>query len=594
MNTEQQDDSIIEVTGQSVVINYDRNTTFLTRYLSGVPAWPHQYIYSHTELSQASNQQIEFYQIFKQRFLAGNYLDLEGYNNYAFVLLFDLFKAYESHGDLKMLEKQVTNLVINYPKTKAYGLSSLSLAMEDKGDLEGIDRLRLVLQNPADNSLKLGTRHKKKLGLSPVEVDLLNKIWFPDNNFCNIEFCQVQVVKLFLLVVNALEHKYLKEGTVSALVFNNLAHDMAQKQLGSGINNYNYKYAVLSVISDVYTLIFKYSENAVREAYGHARKLNTDISYQDPDAKTYYEISIIDKVKALLPIWVSRVEMPDEATEIELFAKNTSRWKTPYQQICQQCTGDAKSSFYKHITDLAVLNAQNPSVELIYFEASRFIAKQDKTVSLSLYVNYVFEDLKSATFDNRQLSKTVQKNAFENAEQVQDFEKIINDLVKDKDLQKALKAVGLLHLPKRKRIVLDLEAINEISDRHSDTVELLNKFLDDEPEVTEPVKELEVNREEEVLIAIVNHNPVVASPLLYKPDLGLLPLHIQAIEVFKKSSFTLPATDLEAFAKANGAFKNQLVDRINELCYELLDDVLIEEEDENFIINEDYHNCILV
>jgi hypothetical protein len=593
MSALQRDDSVIDVTGQSAVINYDQNVSYLRRYVPGVPAWPHQYIYSHTELSQATNQQLEFYQTFKQTFLAGEYLDLEGYNNYAFVLLFDLLKVYESHNDLRLLEKQITSLVINYPKTKAYGLSKLSLAMEDNGDLEGIDRLRLLLQNPADNSLKLGTRHKKKLGLTSVEVELLNKIWFPDNNFCNIEFCQVQVVKLFLLIVNALEHKYLKEGTVSTLVFNNLAHDIAEKQLGSGINNYNYKYAVLSVISDIYTLIFKYSENAVRETYGHARKLNTDISYQDPDTKTYYETSIIDKVKALLPIWVSRVEMPDELTEIELFAKNTSRWKRDYQQICQQFTRDPKS-FYKHITNLGVLNAKNPSVESIYFEAFKHIAKQNKTVSLSLYVHYVFEDLKSATFDNRQLSKAVQKHAFENAEQVQEFEKIINDLLKDKDLEKALKAVGQLHLPKRKKIILDLKAINEISERHSDTVELLNKFLDDEPEAMDHVSQLADSREEEVIIAIVNHTPLVASPSLYKQDFGLLPIHIQVIEVFKKSSLILSEADLEAFAKANGAFKSQLIDRINELCYELLDDVLIEEEDGNFIINEDYYNSILI
>jgi hypothetical protein len=51
---------------------------------------------------------------------------------------------------------------------------------------------------------------------------------------------------------------------------------------------------------------------------------------------------------------------------------------------------------------------------------------------------------------------------------------------------------------------------------------------------------------------------------------------------------------LETFAKSKGVFKNQLIESINEICYEILDDVLIEEEDEFYTINPDYYQKLLV
>ena len=37
-------------------------------------------------------------------------------------------------------------------------------------------------------------------------------------------------------------------------------------------------------------------------------------------------------------------------------------------------------------------------------------------------------------------------------------------------------------------------------------------------------------------------------------------------------------SEVESFAKERGMFKNQVIESINDRCYEVLDDVLIEEE----------------
>jgi hypothetical protein len=69
-------------------------------------------------------------------------------------------------------------------------------------------------------------------------------------------------------------------------------------------------------------------------------------------------------------------------------------------------------------------------------------------------------------------------------------------------------------------------------------------------------------------------------------------IHTAALELFAKSNFSIPQNELELFAKSKGIFKNQLVESINETCYDFLDDVLIEEEDDYYIINTNYFQSI--
>ena len=49
----------------------------------------------------------------------------------------------------------------------------------------------------------------------------------------------------------------------------------------------------------------------------------------------------------------------------------------------------------------------------------------------------------------------------------------------------------------------------------------------------------------------------------------------------------------EAVAKRHGALRNQLIDGLNDACYELLDDVLIEESGDGYTIYEPYYQKIV-
>ena len=589
------DDSIIDVTDQSYRINSNSN---LKKYSSGVPYWAHHYVYSYSEIDSASSEQKKFYAIFKNSFLNGEYFDLEGNTNYAFILLFDLLIEFDNHKNISKLESQLKILGQCYPKTKSYGISFLIQKMEANGDSDGVSRLRAEDRNSYQNYntdydyWRLGSKYKTKLKLNDEEVKLLNKLWYPSNNFCSVEYCCVEILKLYITLIEELKASYIAERTTIDAQFLAVADVIARKHYKYKNGSQNYKYCIETTTNEFYSHIFKHCENAVREYYGHKRKINTDTYYTTAEAKIEFETKIISKVSGLLPVLISKVSLPDEATDIELYSQNTNRWKIKFEELTTNYN-DKPKEFIDSILTLGKLNKKNPSIENIFFEASKFIAKYDKESALSLYVHYLYHDLKSATFDNKQLTKTIQKSLFKTNEQLHDFEIILSELIKDKDLEKALKNVSKVYEVKRKKIQLDTASIKEVQQQHSGTVELLNEYLkDDFEDENNSIKSQEINNEEIKIEITQKSEDTVHSAFV--SDLSFSPTQISALELFSKSNFSVPQSELGTFAKSNGVFKNQLIESINEACYGLLDDVLIEEEDDYYTINTNYFQRISV
>ena len=588
------DESIIDVTSDSYRINTIGD---LKKYNNGVPYWAHHYVYSYSEIYSATHEQKQFYIHFKNSFLNGVYYDLEGNSNYAFILLFNLLEEYDKSKDIIELEKHIKVLGKCYPKTKSYGISFLIQKMEAKGDSDGASRLRTQDRYEYQNNYtdydywRLGSKYKKKLNLNDDEVKLLNKLWYPSNNFCSVEYCCLEILKLYILVIDKLEAKYNQDGTTIEKQFVAVADVIAKAHFKYREGSNNYKYCIETTINEFYSIIFKYCENAVREHYGHKRKINTDTYYTTPEAKIEFETKIILEVTNALPTLVSNIALPDEATEIELNTQNTTRWKIKFDELTENFNSNSKQ-FIEDIISLGNLNKKNPSIENIFFEASKFIAKSDKEAALILYIYYLHYDLKSAVFDNKQLTKTIQKSLFKTNEQLHEFEIVVSEFINDKDLEKALKGVSNIYAVKRKKIKLDSNSIKEVQEQHSGTVELLNEYLKDEYEDENNfIKTHEISNEE-VEIEITNKSEKAYSSI-YLNNLAFTQIHTAILEMFEKNNFTVSQIELEAFAKSKGLFKNQLIESINEACYEVLDDVLIEEDDEYHVINPNYYQLLL-
>jgi len=586
------DNSIIDVTP---TLYRPDTCNSLKVYHLGIPYWPHQYVYSYSELNNATEEQKSFYVTFKNSFLKGEYLDLQGNTNYAFILLFNLLDSYDNYTDVKELENHIKLLGQYYPKTKSYGISFLIKRMEDRGNSNEAIRLRsqesYQSQDNSYNEWRLGSKYKTKLNLNDEEVTLVNKLWYPSNNFCSIEFCCLEVIKLYLATLSKLKEIYILEDTTILLQFKFVADIVARKHFRYRIGSSNYNYCIDSTTNEFYVFIFKYCENAVREKYGHKRKLNTDTYYTHDEVKSEFETRIIAKITESLSTLTSKIAPLNNDTEIELNSQNTTRWKIRFEKLTTNYQENS-IKFYDEIISLGNLNIKNPSIENIFFEASKFISKSNKELALKLYIYYLHYDLKSTTFDNKQLTKTIQKKLFKTNEQLHQFEAIVSEFIKDNDLDKALGCISSIYAIKRKKIHIDTALIKEVQEQYSETVELLNEYLKDEYENdNNSVKTQKINNDK-IGIEITQKNEV-SNISIYLKEIPFTPIHISILDTFIKNNYAVPQSELEIFAKSKGLFKNQLIENINEICYEILDDVLIEEEDDYNTINPQYYQRIL-
>lgn len=122
----------------------------------------------------------------------------------------------------------------------------------------------------------------------------------------------------------------------------------------------------------------------------------------------------------------------------------------------------------------------------------------------------------------------------------------------------------------------------------SETADILGQILNEEEQVSL------FNAEEasaKVTIAISHtQEPQISK---YLDELQLSDIQKEILDLFEKQSFNILQTDFEDFIKSKGLFMGAAIDTVNECCYEILDDILIEEEDEYFIINTDYYKKLL-
>lgn len=590
-------DNIVDVTGQSSPIPpMSERTDGLVKYAAGVPYWRHQYVFSADEVNYATPEQRAFYSQFRTAFLNGTCYDVEGNSNYYFILFFDLIENYEHIQQLPVVERQLERLGDSYPKTKLYVRRSLHRRMQEIGDAVGAARYKPVETSSPyaysydPDSWKFGNRLKSRFKLTADEIKLLNRLPGQANNFLDIEYCLEETVRFFLRVVRRLEAELESQGGFDRTI-EEVYDVVARKQhrYRKGSTNYNSYLAMAR--EDLYDTVFRYCENAYREFVGHKRKLAID-GYYTGEAKAALEERLISGLRPIVSEEVNNVRRPDHAFELELNRQNTTRWKAQFDELKNKAETLSADQFLDAVMTLASLNERNPSRENIYFEASKTLARRDRQRSLEMYIHYVHADLRSEKFDNKALTKTIQKCLFQNTEQLQSFEKIIADLIHSKDLTKALAAIPEIYAEKRKRIRLNRKAITEVREKHHGTVELLNEYLQDDFEDEHTTIHMRSATDDELSIEISAKNAVEETSRA--SGVGFNSQQIALIELFERGGYSMDNSDVEQFAREHGLFKGQLIESINDACFEILDDVLIIEESDELVVDPDYLRKIFV
>jgi hypothetical protein len=105
------------------------------------------------------------------------------------------------------------------------------------------------------------------------------------------------------------------------------------------------------------------------------------------------------------------------------------------------------------------------------------------------------------------------------------------------------------------------------------------------------VRTQEINSEEIELKIISKTNN--REPSLFVDGISLNEIQADAIALLVEKSYCITANEIDNYCKLNGIFKNQLIDSINEICYEVIDDVLIEEDSGTYTLNENYYQKML-
>ncbi len=578
------DEIIIDVNTQNLDLSVEQNVEIDKSYKEA-PYWEHTYVHSYDELEYANKKQKQFYSYFKSKVIDGEYVDIQGNTNYAFVLYFDFLNEYDKHRDIKLLEEQLKFLGQICPKVRNYSLYELKRILGQRNDTYSVDKLeklndeRFCFENGSSNfdpdAGKLGRKYGEILKLTDKEIDWLNKFYFQENIFTSIENCLIYTIKQYCKVLQNLEKK---------LATNNLT-EYIEKEIKENLIRKSDYFPYFE--ADIYLLIFKNVENSVRESCQHTRKLSTD-------TLNSYSSRVQSNFDKHLGVLVSEIIESNKLYElnfeiqtlIELNAHDTTRWRKQFLSLKEALKNGDKESFVNGIENLEIENKKNYNIENILFEASKIIAKYDNEQALKYYAKYIYYDLKSKKIDNKELTKTVQKSLFKTEEQINDFKEIIADLIETKDIQTALDKISKIYIPKRKRIQLDRLEIEEVEQKHEGTVELLNEYLVDEKEESEMKISIENGDEIEIVPSVENNSVFISKISMGKVQEELVKMIIE-------NSFEIHQDEADKYAITNGMFKNQLIDSINEACEEHLDgEALIEEDDGNYIIEESYYKEI--
>ncbi len=594
MNKSKRDKSIIDIlieNGNDLNINY--NGIVIP---DKIPYWRGGNIHSQHDIEYATPEQKIFYFYFKSEFLKGKLVDIDNNVNYAIILHLDLLDEYETHYNLATLERQFRLLSKCCPQTEKYNQMSLKRLFNKKGvsqlselfDLMQIFQEAEYLQtsrysNHRSNDYKLGDIYGEELDLDEIEIEWLNKFWQPSNVFLSIDDCTTATVKQYLLVLWELDN-VLKKTKSSIKKEERFLGKKLYKRTPDYFSDYGFS-PDLESVPDLYLTVFKRVENSVRFSYEHKRKISDD--FPSSELASLFESRIGKKVNVIIEKRKGKIKKPNHKTQIELNTLNNGRWKVEFAKIKTAYAPENIEDTIKKIALLEKVNQENPKVEQILFEASKLVAEHNNVLSLQYYIKYIYYDLSTKKSVKKPFTKKLQKILFKTEKQHSDFQAIIAKFNKDSNLEKALNAASKIYIVKRKKIVLNKSEIDDAKQKHDGTVELLNQYLEDD----DKNKTVSNAENKEVSVTMKTNKE---SDSQFITGLQFNDVQKALLLLFVENSFLLEKEQIETLAVKNGLFKNQLIDSINEACFDFLDgEALIEEDDNNYVIEESFYTEIL-
>jgi hypothetical protein len=295
--------------------------------------------------------------------------------------------------------------------------------------------------------------------------------------------------------------------------------------------------------------------------FQYCKKITLDIlDFQDSvqdDVSEEPEPVIIELIKELAAEVVRQLTAESDRS----FYNSGDAWKVRYNHLVNTFNSENAIQFYEDICQLGVMSDKRITVRReIYYKACQFLIHKNKEYGLKLYLQYLHIETLTGSSGYKKITKANRQWFFRNMKEEQQFDRLCDKLIKNKDLKAALKQFDKSGIARRKKIQLDVASIREAAGKQARVAGLLSDLLADEP-------------------AFVPKDSPVIDHIDNKEVL---------LRLFIDKDYKLTKEEVDIFAQSKGIFAAQLIQRINEEHFDELDDVLIEEDNGLYRLNETY------
>lgn len=257
------------------------------------------------------------------------------------------------------------------------------------------------------------------------------------------------------------------------------------------------------------------------------------------------------------------------------YYNNPAAWKYRYDLLKKNFTITGADAFFDEMRCLTNHLTAITAIRKVYYEMHEEMTGRDPVLSLRFYLLYYYHALNLSK--PLSIKRVNRKLLFKDARQEQQFEKLCEEVKTGKDkFDEVLGKVASIYVKERKKLTLDLDGIKEADRKQARIAKTLGAYLADEESPHVDGRPIEQQRE---------------TPGDMPPD--DIDTAMELIALFKCNEFYLDKQKVNIFAQAKGVMPGQLVESLNEKYYEILDDVLIEEDDSCYTIERDYYEQII-
>ncbi len=438
-----------------------------------------------------------------------------------------------------------------------------------------------------------GTRHKHLLQASKEEEKILNQIRVTDTVFTEIEQCALETAKLFLKLLQAIDAHFNTQGQA---FYTRLAEiDQYYRTQNYPYHEYE-EYWMWKPSTGIFSGLIKLVENEVRTSYRHTRKRDATSSLTM--IQEYFPELTNEFIQDIIRGFTDSIALASNDTEIALNSANRARWRQPLKDVKKDLKTLSAKALEEKLDKLLKLNRKNANLANIYFEAAKLCVSKNKILAIQYYCQHLVT-IKMYNKTPKVFSASAQKKLFANEDQKKAFEDLLRELTRTRRLGTILHQIPEIYKKKRKAIVLDANTIATVNNRYSETVDKLGAALVEQEEEAEEVvpDRLPELLPEPDLAAGEDENKTNSLMDVFASEVNEDELHFDAVQIallqlFMENDNKLSAEQVGKFAQLKSRFSGQLINGINEHFMETMEDVLIEEDEDNFGINTDYLELI--